>query len=171
MDGLWGTAMRRGRVSWVVLAVCLAGPVPGRSRLEASPIKTTTVVTSDTAATLGPAWAKFLIGGPFFWSVTPPPSFPSNLQLETNNGRVVDTPFVDYLVWRRNQDPTRFDFYHPVIGPELASLIITPKTPSNPPVNLQPQLPGVPEPGGLVMALMIVTAFAGWRQRGWLKPV
>lgn len=36
------------------------------------------------------------------------------------NGLLPDTPFNRYLHWRRSLNPTRFDFYHPRLGPILA---------------------------------------------------
>src|SRR5262249_50627198 len=36
------------------------------------------------------------------------------------NGILPNTPFVNYLLWRRSLNPARFDFYHPRLGPLLA---------------------------------------------------
>ncbi len=79
-------------------------------------------------ASLGPAWQKFLSGGPTLWAFEKPPRFPSNLLLTTDNGVVVATPFVDYLEWRRSLNPARFDHYHPRIANALAQFL-TPPTP------------------------------------------
>ncbi|MFO0952894.1 MAG: hypothetical protein U0835_17440 [Isosphaeraceae bacterium] len=144
-------------------AACLAVTTLGTA--SASPIRTFRVVTSDTEASLGPEWARFLAGGPFFWSVETPPSFPSGLVLETLNGRIVETPFVDYLIWRRNQDPARFDLNHPNVGPPLGQILIPPRTPTNPPINPQPQLPGIPEPASLLTTLVIASSSVLWWRR------
>jgi hypothetical protein len=128
-----------------------------------------------TEASLGPRWARFLAGGPALWSVVRSPKIPSGLVLAMQNGELVETPFVEYLLWRRSLNPARFDHYHPFVGPELGMLIPPPTTPVTPPggttsggpppVNPQPEN-GVPEPTGLfAFATLAAWAAVIWRRR------
>jgi hypothetical protein len=137
------------------------------SNAGASPIHAYRLATPEV---LGPAWARFLAGGPTLWALVTPPRLPSGLELQYQNGALVETPFVDYLYWRRSLNPARFDHYHPNIGPALGQL--TPPTTAvpgstttgTPPINPQPQN-GVPEPASLPLALSLVGAGLWWRRR------
>lgn len=123
-------------------------------------------------ASLGPAWQRFLSGGPSLWAIAKPPRFPSHLVLATQNGVLVQTPFVSYLEWRRSLDPTRFDYYHPRIAGVLAQFLTTPATPlgstpgSTPatPMTTQPQNT-VPEPGTFAATLTLFGLGLWWRGR------
>jgi hypothetical protein len=136
------------------------------SSAGASPIHAFRVATPDV---LGPAWAQFLAGGPTLWADATPPSLPTGLILPYQNGALVETPFVDYLVWRRSLDPARFDQNHPKIAPALGQLIPpTTAVPGSttigtPPINPQPQN-GVPEPASLPLALSLIAAGLWWRR-------
>jgi hypothetical protein len=124
-----------------------------------------------TEASLGPVWARFLAGGSSLWAVVKPPKIPAGLRLATSNGLLAETPFVKYLDWRRILNPTRFDLYHPILGPQLALL---PTTSASTPVaqtvvppatvNPQPQTV-VPEPHTFVIGLFLMSAGFGWRWR------
>src|SRR5262249_12044130 len=129
----------------------------------ASPIQGETL-TVATEAALGPAWERFLAGGPALWAVEPPPSFPSGLLLPTANGVVTETPFVDYLIGRRSLDPARVDQNHPNIAPMLDARDPPAATPAPSPGATRPlrvpgpnphpqQGPAVPEPGTLLIGL------------------
>ena len=150
------------RVGLALLAAAAVAPqrAARASAIHAEALKFT------TEADLGPRWKSFLAGGPALWAITTPPSFPSHLVLYYQaNGVPVETPFVDYLIWRRNLDPLRFDANHPGAGPVL-ELIKPPKTPSSTPPagqNLTP--PSVPEPAALTVALTTAAAALGWRHR------
>jgi len=131
-----------------------------------------------TELTLGPAWSRFLAGGPGLWAVARPPRFPSGLSLLTRNGQIVDTPFVDYLVWRRNLNPARFDRYHPFIGPALGRLLPPPSPPKNPnpaPGQIDPPITpprpqvGTPEPGTISIAVVLTGIAWAYRRRSTRK--
>ncbi len=162
-----------------VLAVSAAGLLARPA--VASPIRSHHLIVVSNVDSLGPAWARFLEGGIPLWEVRKPPRFPSGLVLPESQGVLVDTPFVDYLLWRRSLDPTRFDHYHPFIGPLLGqgltpptsthSSVATPRggTPrsglgDDHPANPQPQQ-GVPEPGTLSVALVLIGAGYAWQRR------
>jgi hypothetical protein len=147
---------------------------------SASPIRSYGIVVTNIDS-LGPAWARFLSFGPEFWENHAPPPFPSGLILPTQNGLLVETPFVEYLLWRRNLDPARFDHYHPIRGPQLelltpavTSAILTPPTILTPPVTspaiVPSVLPQVPEPSTLMIAAALMGSAFGWgllkRRRG-----
>ena len=107
------------------------------------------------------SWATYVLAGPSAWSTVPAPPVTLNVR-ETMDQALespdpTSNPYVDYLLWRRSLDPSRFDYWHPVIGPMLQQLItstpspsLAPSTPQAPQsVGTQPQpLPGsgiVPE--------------------------
>ena len=122
---------------------------------------------------LGPVWASFLSFGPTFWAEHNSPPIPSGLILPKVNGLLVETPFVEYLDWRRNLDPSRFDYYHPIVGPELSQLPgaqnITPPPSGGTPGSSTggggsptPPSTHIPEPGTLLIALSLVGAASFW---------
>lgn len=93
---------------------------------------------------------------------------------------VPDSPFVEYLQWRRGRNVRRFDLVHPAIArmfrtveiARLPALATTPSPSSSPTVtvsaagDLNP--PQVPEPSsGLIALLMIGSAAAA---RRWARP-
>jgi hypothetical protein len=146
---------------------------------SASPIRAHRLsVATPPPSRFGPAWSRFLAGGPSLWEVRRAPAIPSHLVLAVQNGLLVPTPFVDYLLWRRTLDPTRFDRYHPRIGPELSRLspsialtnppftrpvpvpLVLAPTPSNPQAQL-----GTPEPGSFAVLLVLAGAFGAYQRR------
>jgi hypothetical protein len=81
-------------------------------------------------------------------------------------------PMINYLLWRRNLMPQRFDHYHPRLGPTLAQLLNQPVAPSVPqtlavtpttptpaptPIRSAPQTvdPNVPEPSTFLFAVLM----------------
>ena len=164
-------------VLWRALAVASLGLLL-MTPAQASAIHSNAHWKLRTETSLGPQWQRFLAGGPSLWATTRAPAFPSGLVLATSNGLPVETPFVDYLLWRRALDPTRFDHYHPNVGPELAQLTSsTAATSSNlsaesltapPTTNPQPQTV-VPEPDAILVGLLLATAGLGWHWRGRLN--
>ena len=171
-----GTNDRRERVRrqaigvvTTVLTVGVMGLMAGPAR--ASGIHAHHLIVVSNAESLGPAWARFLTGGRALWEIARPPRFPSRLVLPTSLGKLVDTPFVEYLDWRRSLDPTRFDRYHPIVGPELSRFV--PTVTSVPaasatggghrPFNPTPQ--NLPEPGTLGIAIVLIGAGLAMRNR------
>lgn len=82
---------------------------------------------------------------------------PRALALVATNG---ESPFLDYLRWRRSLNPARFDRYHPnlVAILDVPPLVIPPYVPEdipypepNPNPNPIPQVPQVPEPGSILV--------------------
>lgn len=83
----------------------------------------------------------------------------------------VDSPYFQYLLWRRSLNPARFDYYHPRLGPLLESItqlpqevfppLIPPVTPPvtpppiTPTIPVIPVTPQVPEPSTLLIGLML----------------
>jgi hypothetical protein len=131
------------------------------SPASASPIHRHRIVVSS-AQSLGPAWARFLEGGPSLWAVRKSPRFPSGLVLPTSNGKLVDTLFVDYLTWRRLLDPARFDHFHPNLAVSLTAPRTTPvrstSVMARHPFNPAPQ--NLPEPSAfLLMFALFGVAF------------
>lgn len=174
MDGRPISLSRLPRRALAAVALGLLLTTPA----QASAIHSNAHWKLRTEASLGPQWQRFLAGGTTLWATTRAPAFPSGLVLATSNGLPVETPFVDYLLWRRALDPTRFDHYHPNVGPELAQLttptlttatnqsagsLTTPTT-----TNPQPQTV-VPEPDAILVGLVLMTAALGWHWRGRLN--
>lgn len=132
-------------------------------------------VLPSTSTSLSGGWASFLAGGEPTWSSRPSPRYTAgvrNAVLQLLNGDpsvAAASPLIDYFVWRRNLDPTRFDSYHPFIGPRLPQGFIPPVPQVIPPVvppvtpTVDPPLippvpsiepPQVPEPSTLVVIVL-----------------
>lgn len=158
----------------LVLAANPAGASPIRSRHDHRPTHAQPIRATRAQPGLGAAWSRFLAAGPTHWSTARPPGIPSGLHLVTTGGQLVETPFVDYLFWRRSLNPARFDHYHPVVGPELGLLLPPPTNPTPvpvgltisgpPPFNPQPEI-GTPEPAALPMALTLIAVGVWYRRR------
>lgn len=171
----FGRSRRRVGVTPALVAAAVAGLTLTAAPAAAGPIRGHHLHRVHAESTLGPAWGRFLSGGPALWAVARSPRIPSGSTLLSQNGRLVETPFVDYLLWRRSLNPARFDHYHPFLGPALGSLLPPPTTPTRPtpggrtgggppPVNPQPQN-GVPEPGSILVGLVLASAALASRPR------
>ena len=125
---------------------------------EASPIRNRSLHVKEVHASTvssGLNWQEYLNGGVSMWSAAKPPRIPSGIRLASVNGRLVETQFVDYLLWRRSLDPIRFDAHHPNISGPLAQILVPPATPIEPPASIPPQgQVVVPEPKPLWMAII-----------------
>jgi hypothetical protein len=190
----WNSRLGFGRRS---LAPFAAGLGLFAALLSAGPASASPIISNQqddpkttTELSLGQNWLNFLAGGPSLWAVESPPPFPSGLVLLTQNGQIIETPFVDYLIWRRNLDPARFDHFHPNVGPVLGQLTPptttvptgtprsgvpagtprsgvptgTPRSGNDDGTNPQPQN-GVPEPGMLPIALTLTAVAFWWKLR------
>lgn len=98
----------------------------------------------------------------------------------------VESPYFQYLLWRRSLNPARFDYYHPRLGPLLESITQLPQEvfpplippivpqvtppPTKPTVPEIPVVPQVPEPSTLLIGL-VLTAGGFWARhaRGKVK--
>jgi hypothetical protein len=139
-------------------------------------------------------WLNFLAGGEPLWSEVHAPPIDATIRhfmaQELKSPDPTSTPMVMYLEWRRNLDPTRFDHYHPQMGPELQTLL-PPTTPTatattTPPTAPSPQVvgpvpdpapspsadsggtpapPAIPEPSTLTLGLALLGAGLWWRRR------
>jgi hypothetical protein len=119
---------------------------------------------------------------------------PAGIHLTAVNGLLPDVPLVAYLHWRRSLDPTRFDFFHPRIGPLLErdlllressistastplAQLVPPPVPSLPPAPPQPHpfvpgpplpptppCPHTPEPSSALIATLLLGSGA-WLRR------
>ncbi len=148
-------------LSGVALALVLgvAGPA------SAARIRHNAVLKPPPTTNL--SFSAFLAAGPSLWSHVNP-RIPHGTRLAQNaDGTVADTPFLEFLLFRRSLNPTRFDHYHPNVAPILASYLpplpaVTPPTPAPqtvipaPPPITPPANQTVPEPStwfmGVVMA-------------------
>jgi hypothetical protein len=130
---------------------------------------------------LPPAWNRFL-SAPDAWSYWSPP-FTLDVRrtiwgiLNGDPAAIAVNPMIDYLEWRRDLNPARFDRYHPFLGPRLGRLVppvvLAPLTgvPTDPVVEppITPLAPltipplSVPEPSGLLL-IGLVSAVGLWRR-------
>jgi PEP-CTERM motif len=153
----------------------------GMQPLQAAAIKNLGLTPSE-APTFA-AWTNFLAGGPQTWATTPAPTFTPAVDsaiwqvLNTDTAaQAISNPMIEYLEWRRNLDPTRFDANHPNLSPALEQLLSSPSLPSNPPPPTStpvqtPTLaqtvspPTVPEPNSLLLAAAMTGWGIWWRRR------
>lgn len=123
-------------------------------------------------------WERFVQGGPSVWSrVHAPPlilSVREALRRAVSGSDTSVNPMAQYLLWRRNRNPLRFDQWHPFLGPQIRNFVphLPPPTkPSvvpreKPPFHPQPQIiPSVPEPNTILIAAMLIGSALWWRKR------
>ncbi|GAC1471413.1 MAG: hypothetical protein NVSMB9_17560 [Isosphaeraceae bacterium] len=166
-----GPRLASRRIVWAGLAGVLLGS--SARDADADPMQSFPNA-ARTESSLGPDWGAFLAGGPERWAMSSPRHFPPGLQLTSSQGRLVASPMNNYLFWRRSLNPMRFDQNHPAIGPQLEQLIPPPSPPVIPPgstreggppiLNPQPEF-GIPEPGTLSTALVLIGASVWYRWR------
>jgi hypothetical protein len=76
------------------------------------------------------SWVNFLSGGPGVWSRVHAPLVTSHVRhliaQEMLSPDPTSNPMVNYLEWRRNLKPARFDHWHPHLGPALQNLLQLP---------------------------------------------
>ncbi len=82
--------------------------------------------------------------------------------LSAFSGNLPDSPFVDYLRWRRSLNPSRFDHYHPGLGSllEEGNVSVTVDPPVVPPIK-----PEVPEPSTWLLGAVLAVAGIGAHRR------
>ncbi len=153
---------RRWSRAWLVSSLALlALSLP--PAVTASPIRSRTQISAQAVRDLR-SWVAFLNGGQQLWShVKNPPVTLAVRRLMAqalSSSNPTSSPWVQYLTWRRDLNPVRFDHWHPFLGPELQNL-----TPPTQPQILTPPSPSVPEPGTLVMSLALVGTGVWWRRR------
>jgi hypothetical protein len=104
------------------------------------------------------AWESFINRGPQFWSAVHAPEISASVRAAMRRAvasvNPTSSPWVEYLLWRHNLAPARFDHWHPRLGPELERLLPPPtsqtSTAHRPPVTPTPPQgqnihnPGVP---------------------------
>ncbi|MDR3633143.1 MAG: PEP-CTERM sorting domain-containing protein [Isosphaeraceae bacterium] len=127
-------------------------------------------MTSPTrASSIQTRWDNFLAGGVTEWASTPPPPITLQIKIEIAQALESTSPstnlFDQYLHWRRNLDPTRFDHYHPIEGPIIAGFTFPSTSTPDPVINPQPQKINTPEPGSMTLALGLIGAGVWWRRR------
>lgn len=73
------------------------------------------------------AWARYLGGGPALWArVHDPVVTPGIKAMMFESTRSTDpslAPMAQFLIWRRELNPPRFDHWHPFLGPAVARLM------------------------------------------------
>ncbi len=102
------------------------------------------------------------------------------------NGLLPDSPLVEYLHWRRALNPRRFDRLHPKLAPLLTQDMLNRLPPDFPSLPALPSLPTdpdlfdptrpitqvpIPEPGTLMIALILASSFVWMRRRNERKRV
>lgn len=155
---------------------------------QAAPIRARIALGTSALAdpTFPPLWNRFL-SAPDAWPTSRTPPFSPLVRaaiwqiLNSDPTSAAINPMIDYLIWRRELNPFRFDRYHPYLGPRLGQLltpsvvppILAPLTgvpvapvvepPITPlaPLTVQPQT--VPEPNSVVL-ITLVSALGLWRR-------
>ncbi len=164
------TGWRRVLLGIVILAALQARPAC------ASPIR-----IRASEARIENEWASFLAGGSRLWASVHAPPITLGIRLamfqSLSGSSSQANPFVQYLVWRHNLDPARFNFWHPRMGPIIERLpapTVAPQTLTNPGSTTPPVLPPpqptiipppVPEPGSLAIAAVLIGAGVCWKRR------
>jgi hypothetical protein len=177
MNGFWNRSIFDHRASWTKMFLASVVVAAWQSKpAEASPI------WSARQSALS-QWRAFVSAGPSLWSSVHAPPITMGVRFAMLRGlgsaNPTSDPFVEYLEWRRNRAPARFDHWHPRLGPWLSHLLpplvpqpqtvnpkppgTNPKPPSNPPPQVNP--PSVPEPGTWAIALMLLGSGVWWRSR------
>ncbi|APW60264.1 PEP-CTERM sorting domain-containing protein [Paludisphaera borealis] len=135
--------------------------------------------------TLPNAWNLFLSTGPEVWATSQSPAFTIPVRrsifqiLNGDPASIAANPMIDYLIWRRDLNPLRFDRYHPYLGRLLAPLTLDPPTsvpvapevepPITPLAPLETLPPSVPEPSSLLL-IGLVSAWGLLRRRSRTTP-
>jgi len=190
MDATKRTFGASGRRRLATLLVAMAGliaapmevvdaaPMRGRPRLAAQELR---AANSFNAPALSPTWSAFLGLGRGGWSAYQSPAFtvPTRLavwrMLDAASGSNALDPMLEYLIWRRDLNAARFDYFHPNLGPRLGQLLEPPSLP--PPLEVAPEEPSiitpppslvvpdnpVPEPAGWIIAAL-ASAWGLWRR-------
>ncbi|WP_165245824.1 PEP-CTERM sorting domain-containing protein [Paludisphaera soli] len=145
-------ARRRGGAAFAAIflvhsaATAEAAPIrwSPRPRVAAQQLGAASVRTAPNA------WASFLSGGESTWASRPSPPFTTAVRqavLRLVNGDpsiAASSPLIEYMLWRRNLDVARFDFYHPFVGPRLPQGLIPPVPQVVPPLTPPVDVPSIP---------------------------
>ncbi len=140
-----------------------AAPMRGRARLVAQKLRASNTFQSPA---LSPTWNSFLGMGPNGWGAYQSPAFtvPTRLavwrMLEAAPRSIGLDPMLEYLIWRRDLNAARFDYFHPRLGPRLGQLLVPPPLP--PPLVIPPEEAGLTPPPQLVVPDNPVPEPAGW---------
>lgn len=105
-----------------------------------------------------------------------------------SSGRLGDNAVVSYIQWRRSLNPIRFAQFHPLMVraldrdrvartlPVVPTVPVIPTVPTLPPVVIPPttipvpQVPAVPEPGTLVIGMLMAAAGVIAHRRRMKRP-
>src|SRR4051794_36474959 len=115
---------QRLRREWIPLGAALLLIFPALPA-QATPIRHQSVTHPALPRDLH-AWVNFLGGGESLWARKHAPPVTAHVrqliaqELSTTNP--ASTLMVQYLTWRRDLNPQRFDRWHPTLGPELQNL-------------------------------------------------
>lgn len=175
------------RLRWrgVVFVLAVLGMTAGSA--EASPIRQYRLSARSTADLR--TWSSFLAGGAQVWASRGAPRITAAVRvamaqaLGSANPRT--SPWVQYLLWRQNLNPIRFNRWHPQMAPYLSNLppiknvcpcactppkTIKPQQQHTPgktprPGEISPPGPSVPEPNTLLISLALIGSGCLWRYR------
>jgi hypothetical protein len=119
---------------FLAVLVCLVAMDPSRTTAEASPIKHHHVSAHSAPKATG-AWESYLEKGPAYWSKSAEPNIDAHVRAvmakALKGADPTENPNVQYLLWRRSLNATRFDHFHHRLGHTLQTML--PGTSSTPP--------------------------------------
>jgi hypothetical protein len=183
----------RSGMVWLFLLVLLGNGMFGLQPLHAATTKKFVLTPSE--AHVFQVWTNYLAQSPQTWSTTHAPAFTPAIKstiwqvIKTDTqAQALANPMIDYLLWRRSLNPTRFSSNHPNLSPALAQLLTSPTIPPTvppptytpvPQTATAPQVvsapltsaaqtvapPAVPEPSSLLLAAAMTGWGIWWRRR------
>ncbi|MGO9601608.1 MAG: hypothetical protein ACLP7Q_26840 [Isosphaeraceae bacterium] len=139
------TVKRAQWIALVLVAFAIAGVSAGHRGAYAATIKEDSLARREAKAFA--SWTPFLSAGVHTWATRHAPAFSPavestiwTLLKSDSRSQAIGDPMIEYLLWRRSLDPTRFASYHPNLSPALARLLTTPTLPNNaPPPTFTPE--------------------------------
>ena len=99
-----------------ISALVVAGVNPVRGASIASYLKNRHAPPDIQAGEVN-SLKQYFAGGPLHWASNQAPKLPQGLVLTDSTGNLLNKPVVNFLIWKRDLAPKKFDARHPKIAP------------------------------------------------------